>query len=278
MPGPVLEAGTDPVLSFEGVEVTYPARLGVGPFTAARDISFEVRPGEVLGLVGESGSGKTTLGRVAAGLIPVAQGRVVLSGTDLAEASRSRVRELRRDLAFVHQDPAASLDPRFTVADSIREPLDVHGVGDRRARNARVRELLEAVRLTPDLAERLPHQLSGGQRQRVALARALALAPKLLIADEPTSALDVSVQAEVLDLFERLQEELGFASIFISHDLAVVHRIAQRVVVLRAGEIVETGPVERVFADPRADYTRDLVAAVPEPKPAARPRRKRLVS
>ena len=163
----------------------------------------------------------------------------------------------------MHQDPASSLNPRMTVGECVREPLDLHQVGDAASRRARVAELLDAVLLTSDLAERLPRELSGGQRQRVALARALALQPSLVIADEPTSALDVSVQEEVLQLFTRLQEEIGFAAVFISHDLAVVHHVAHRVAVLREGEVLETGRVEHVFAHPSHDYTRRLIDAVP---------------
>jgi peptide/nickel transport system ATP-binding protein len=263
-------ATEDAAVSFERASVVFPARHGSAAFTAVDDVSFVVRPGEVLALVGESGSGKTTLGRVAAGLVPVATGRALVEGQDLAEMSARQLREMRRDLAFVHQDPAASLDPRLTVAASIREPLDVHAVGDRSSREARVTELLEAVHLPSDFATRRPHALSGGQRQRVALARALALRPRLVIADEPTSALDVSVQAAVLELFGELQAELGFACIFISHDLAVVHDIADRVVVLRSGRIVEAGPIEQVFANPKDPYTRTLLEAVPIADPSRR--------
>jgi peptide/nickel transport system ATP-binding protein len=259
-----------PALAFEEVTIVYPGHRGAPPFTAVDGVSLDVLPGEVLGLVGESGSGKTTLGRAAAGLVPAAAGRVLVEGDDLAGVSAARLREIRRDLAFVHQDPAASLDPRLTVADSIREPLDIHRVGSAESRAGRVIELLDAVQLPAEYARRRPHELSGGQRQRVALARALALRPRLLIADEPTSALDVSVQASVLDLFSSLQEEFGFACVFISHDLAVVHRVADRVAVMRAGELVESGPVERVFRDPSHPYTQTLLAAVPTPDPGPR--------
>jgi peptide/nickel transport system ATP-binding protein len=255
------------VLRFEHATVTYPARRGHAAFTAVEDVSLAVGAGEILGLVGGSGSGKTTLGRVAAGLVPLSSGRVLVDGCDLAEASARDMRELRRGLAFVHQDPAASLDPLRTVADSIREPLDVHRAGDRAARDARVAELLDAVRLPRDFAHRLPRELSGGQRQRVVLARSLALRPRLVIADEPTSALDVSVQADVLALLLALQRAQGFACIFISHDLAVVQQVADRVAVLRAGELVECGPAAQVLARPAHPYTRKLLAAVPDPTP-----------
>jgi peptide/nickel transport system ATP-binding protein len=253
------------VLAYEGVVVEFPGRRRSGDFRAVDGVSLDVRRGEVLGLVGESGSGKTTLGRAAAALQPVSQGRVLVEGRDLAVLTDDELRALRRDVAFVHQDPAASLDPRRTVGASIREPLDIQGIGSVGERVARVAELLDAVRLPATFIRRLPHQLSGGQRQRVALARALALTPRLLIADEPTSALDVSVQAEILSLFASLQDELGFACLFISHDLAVIHQVAHRVGVLRAGHLVETGPVAEVFGRPTHEYTRTLVAAVPDP-------------
>lgn len=259
-----------PVVELRNVHVRYGSRRRGRAFPAVDDVSLSVRPGEVVGLVGESGSGKTTLGRLAAGLVPLAGGQVLLGGADVLAAPRSERRDLRRGLAFVHQDPEASLDPRFTVGASIREPLDIHRVGTPAERDARVAELLEAVQLPASYAVRRPRELSGGQRQRVALARALALEPTLLVADEPTSALDVSVQARVLDLFADLQKQLGFACLFISHDLAVVHRVADRVAVLRAGRLVEEGPVERVFARPAEDYTRRLLDAVPVPDPARR--------
>lgn len=267
-------------LRFEDATVVYRRSHGRSTVTAVDAVTLDLRVGEVLGLVGESGSGKTTLGRVAAGLVPLASGRVVVEGEDLARASRSRLRELRRGLAFVHQDPASSLDPRMSVGEAVREPLDVHGVGSRADRARRVASLLDAVRLPAEYADRRPRELSGGQRQRVALARALALEPRLVVADEPTSALDVSVQAEVLELFRSLQAELGFSCVFISHDLAVVHDIAHHVGVLKDGRLVETGPVGRVFARPAADYTRRLLAGVPVPDPAAhrRPRVRELAS
>ena len=223
----------------------------------------------MLGLVGESGSGKTTLGRAAAGLVPLSAGSVTIGGVDLATVSAAGLRAIRKDLAFVHQDPASSLDPRMTVAACIREPLDrAQGGGPGLPRPPGRRAA--GRRTPPGLPRRAAsRELSGGQRQRVALARALALRPALVIADEPTSALDVSVQAEVLRLFTGLQDEIGFAALFISHDLAVVHHVAHRVAVLRGGDVVETGPVEQVFAHPRHDYTRRLVEAVPVPAPRA---------
>ncbi|MFJ9313220.1 dipeptide ABC transporter ATP-binding protein [Pimelobacter simplex] len=277
---PVVAAPADettPAVEFRNVHVRYGSRRRGRAFPAISDVSLQVAPGEVVGLVGESGSGKTTLGRLAAGLVPLAEGQVLLRGTDVLAAPRAERRSLRRGLAFVHQDPEASLDPRFTVGASIREPLDIHQVGTTDERDARVTELLDAVQLPASYAARRPRELSGGQRQRIALARALALEPTLLVADEPTSALDVSVQARVLELFRDLQERLGFACLFISHDLAVVHQVADRVAVLRAGQVVEEGPVGAVFTRPREDYTRRLLDAVPVPDPNRRGRRVRRV-
>ncbi|WP_328711168.1 ABC transporter ATP-binding protein [Nocardia salmonicida] len=256
------------VLRIDDLSVVYPGRHGAAPFPALQDISLTLGPREVLGLVGESGSGKSTLGRTALGLVPATSGRVELQGVVLAGLSRRELRGLRKHVALVHQDVSASLDPRRTVADAIGEPLQVHRAASGTLLQAKVATLLESVRLPRDYAQRRPGELSGGQRQRVALARALALAPRLLVADEPTSALDVSVQAQVLDLFADLRAEYGFASLFISHDLAVVHQVADRVVVLRQGRIVETGEVRAVFAAPAQEYTRRLVDAVPVPDPA----------
>ncbi|MFD6858850.1 dipeptide ABC transporter ATP-binding protein [Rhodococcus sp. NPDC060090] len=264
------KAESEVVLELDSVGVTYPGRRGTEAFRAVDAVDLVVHAGEVVGLVGESGSGKSTLGRVAIGLVQATSGRVSVEGHDLATISAAQLRTLRRDVAFVQQDPATSLDPRLSVGASVREPLDVHSVGTPAERRRRVLDLFDAVRLPAALTDRFPHQLSGGQRQRVALARALALAPRLLIADEPTSALDVSVQAEVLDLFAEIQRELGFACLFISHDLAVVHQVADRVVVLQSGSVVETGPVDTVFTNPREPYTRALIDAVPVPDPARR--------
>ncbi|AYF72558.1 ABC transporter ATP-binding protein [Nocardia yunnanensis] len=256
----------EPVLRVTDLSVVY-RRLGKR-FQALTDISLTLAPREVVGLVGESGSGKSTLGRAALGLIPAASGEVVLQGVALTGLPRRELRGLRKQVALVHQDVTASLDPRRSIEDSIGEPLRVHRAASGALLRARVGDLLESVRLPRGYAARRPGELSGGQRQRVALARALALAPRLLIADEPTSALDVSVQAQVLDLFADLRAEYGFACLFISHDLAVVHQVADRVVVLREGRIVESGPVTAVFGSPRAEYTRRLLEAVPAADPS----------
>ncbi|EGD54178.1 dipeptide ABC transporter ATP-binding protein [Gordonia neofelifaecis] len=259
--------GPTPVVVVDGVTVEHPGSFGSAPHVALSDVSLVVEPGEVVGVVGESGSGKTTLGRAIGGLLPLSGGRILVDGDDFTELSGKDLRAARRRIAFVPQDPTASLDPRFTVAESIREPLEIQGIGDRRSRAARVAELLSAVQLPTSFASRLPHELSGGQRQRVALARALSTDPKLLIADEPTSALDVSVQARVLELFAQLQADIGFAALFISHDLAVVRQVSDRVTVLKAGRVVESGSATRIFVQPATDYTRTLVHAVPVPDP-----------
>ncbi|WP_410870257.1 dipeptide ABC transporter ATP-binding protein [Nocardia sp. A7] len=256
------------VLRIDDLSVVYPGRHGSASFPALQDVSLTLGPREVLGVVGESGSGKSTLGRTALGLVPATSGRVELQGVSLAGLSRRELRGLRKHVALVHQDVSASLDPRRSIADAIAEPLQVHRAATGALLRAKVGDLLESVRLPRDYAQRRPGELSGGQRQRVALARALALAPRLLVADEPTSALDVSVQAQVLDLFADLRAEYGFASLFISHDLAVVHQVADRVLVLRQGRIVETGEVRAVFAAPAQEYTRRLLDAVPVPDPS----------
>ncbi|AGP29680.1 dipeptide ABC transporter ATP-binding protein [Corynebacterium terpenotabidum] len=236
----------DTVASARGVSVRYPGAT----VDAVAGVDLAVRAGETLGLVGESGSGKSTLGRILAGISAPTSGEVVSP--------------VPRRTAVIQQDPVAALDPRKTVGWSVAEPLAVHQVGDRATRRARVAELLAAVQLPTDVADRYPHELSGGQRQRIAVARALALDPELLIADEPTSALDVRVQAEVIALLTRLQQESGFAMVLISHDLAVVSGITDRVVVLRQGAVVEQGPTGAVFADPATTYTRELLQAVPQ--------------
>lgn len=230
-------------------------------------IDLELAAGRTLGLVGESGSGKSTIGRALAGLVPVVDGSVEVDGHDLRTARGKRLRELRSRVGIVFQDPASSLNPRQTIGWSIAEPLLVHGEGTPASRADRARELLAAVQLDPSWTERFPHQLSGGQRQRVAVARALALRPALVIADEPTSALDVTVQAAVLDLLADLQDEFGFGMLLISHDLAVVRQLADDVVVLHDGRIVERGTTSAVLDHPQQDYTRMLLAAAPVADP-----------
>jgi ATPase components of various ABC-type transport systems, contain duplicated ATPase len=235
--------------------------------TAVDGATFHIEPGRTFGLVGESGSGKSTLGRALAGLVPVRSGSVVVGGVDLATASRSGLRGVRSSIGYVFQDPASSINPRYTVGQAIAEPMRLHTEENAAARCARVAELLDAVRLPSEYATRYPHELSGGQRQRVAIARAVALRPALLIADEPTSALDVSVQARILELLDSLQREFGFACLFISHDLAVVQELAHDVAVLHAGRIVEAGPTDEVLTAPTQPYTLRLLAAAPVADP-----------
>lgn len=266
------KGAAEPVVAVEGLNVVY--RNGRRTVHAVHDASLTIAPGEVLGLVGESGSGKSTIAGTLTGLVPIASGSVRVDGVEVAGARRRDLLPVRRSTGVVYQNPASSLNPRRTVGASIAEPMLIHGGFDSPARRARVRELLEAVRLPAAMAERYPHEMSGGQRQRVAIARALALDPRLVIADEPTSALDVSVQAVVLDLLRALQAELGFACLFVSHDLAVVDSIAARTVVLSAGRVVESGPTKQVLARPREDYTRRLVMAVPVPDPAVQAARR----
>ncbi len=240
------------------------------------DVSFDLGPGEVLGLVGESGSGKTTIGRAIAGLVRASGGSLRVLGREMIGGKERDIRPIRSQIGFVFQDPATSFNPKMTIADCIAEPLIVHGRAASMSQAwPRVTELLDAVHLSATLATRYPHELSGGQRQRASLARALALDPALLIADEPTSALDVSVQARVLKVFSELQERLGFATLFISHDLAVVGMLAQRIAVLRGGELIELDTARRVLASPAHPYTQRLLASVPVPDPVAQAQRRR---
>lgn len=255
------------VYAAENLDIVYSGGFRQKAFHAVHEVSFVVRRGEVFGLVGESGSGKSTIGRSIVGLAPVSGGSASLLGNDLREMRGGQLRELRRRVGFVFQDPASSFNSFMSVGDCIAEPMRIHRVGNRREREDRVNELLDAVQLPRAMAFRQPYELSGGQRQRVGLARALVLNPEFLIADEPTSALDVSVQARVLEIFTELQQELGFGCLFISHDLAVVEMLADRVGVLQHGRLVESGTTEEVLHHPREEYTRRLIAAVPVPDP-----------
>ncbi|HSI40184.1 MAG TPA: ABC transporter ATP-binding protein [Xanthobacteraceae bacterium] len=259
-----------PVLRLAGVS----KRFGSGrrATAAVDDVSLEVHAGETLALVGESGSGKSTLARIAARLTAADSGTVVLDGTDITRLSGSALRTARRPVQMIFQDPYASLDPRFSAARAIAEPLRIAGMLDRSAIGRRVEELLVRVGLGTAAGARLPHQFSGGQRQRIAIARALATGPKLVIADEPTSALDVTIQADILALLSELQREQQLALLFITHDLAVVRRIAHRVAVMRQGRIVEIGSADRVLTAPQHPYTQALLAAAPTGDPTSQRR------
>ena len=270
----LVDESAEAVLEVTDLVVEFPGRFGQPAFRAVDGVSLTVRRGEVLGLVGESGSGKSTIGRTAVGLQRATSGSVVVGGTDITALNDKALRPLRSTFGFVFQDPAASLNPRLSILDCIAEPLHVQTDLTDQQVDAKVRELLEQVELGGSYAERFPHELSGGQRQRVSLARALALDPDLLIADEPTSALDVSVQARVLELFTDLQQRLQFACLFITHDLAVVDSLANRVAVMQHGRLVEVGPRAQVLGDPQEEYTQRLIAAVPVPDPVEQRRRR----
>ncbi|MCX5040109.1 dipeptide ABC transporter ATP-binding protein [Streptomyces coelicoflavus] len=263
---PDAAAAGEPAVELKDVSVVF--GRGKHAVHALKGVSFAVHPGETLGLVGESGSGKSTASRVALGLIGPTAGSVNLFGADLARTRARARRALRAGIGVVLQDPVASLDARMTVGECVAEPLRVHRRRlSRREREALVADVLDRVRLPREVARRAPRELSGGQRQRVSLARALVLEPRLLVADEPTSALDVSVQQAVLEVIRELQEELGFACLFVSHDLAVVQQFARRVVVMRAGRAEEQGLTSATLLHPETDYTRRLLAAVPVPDP-----------
>jgi len=257
-----------PVLKLENVTIAYPKRGRIPEFVAAKNVSLEIYPGEILGLVGESGSGKTTIGRAAIGLIPIKEGKLEIVGKDISRAKLKELRAIRRHTGIVFQDPASSLNPRLPIGESIGEPLLLAGEAKGADLAHRVEDLLDQVELPRSYRNRYPHELSGGQRQRVGIARALALTPDLLIADEPTSALDVSVQARFLDLLQDLQGKLNFACLFISHDLAVVDILAHRIAVMQNGELVEVGDRDQILQHPKSEYTRRLIAAVPVPDPA----------
>jgi peptide/nickel transport system ATP-binding protein len=263
-----------PVLNVRGLNVTYGGAAsflfkGKAPAAAVSDVSFDILPGETLGLVGESGSGKSTTGKAVLGLIPFT-GDVIIDGRNIAGLSHREMQPIRRTAQMIFQDPYASLDPRMAVGSAIAEPLVIHGIANKAERQDRVAELLRRVGLTADAATRYPHEFSGGQRQRICIARALALEPKLIVADESVAALDASVRARVLDLMLELQESMGLSYLFISHDMAVVERMSHKVAVMRSGRIVETGTRRQIFEHPAEDYTRALMAAVPIPDPEAR--------
>jgi len=280
----VEQHGDEPVLQVLNLVKHFPVR-GTGllrragsEIHAVCDVSFELHRGETLGLVGESGCGKSTTGRAVLNLQPATTGQVLYDGRDVTQLRGKELRGLRRELQLVFQDPYASLNPRMNVNDIVAEPLVIHTLaGDRAGRRDRVQELLRLVGLNPEHGNRYAHEFSGGQRQRIGIARALALEPKVLVLDEPVSALDVSIQAGVVNLLERLQDELGLSYLFIAHDLSVVRHIADRVAVMYLGRIVEIGTRDELFERPAHPYTRALLSAIPIPDPRKERARQRIV-
>ncbi|MET3810375.1 ABC transporter ATP-binding protein [Arthrobacter sp. UYEF3] len=268
----------EPVLELTDVAIEYPKQGRVPAFRAVEGASLAIYPGQVVGLVGESGSGKTTIGRAAVGLLPVAAGTMKVVGQDISAAKKNgrQLHEMRRHVGMVFQDPSSSLNPRLPIGESIGEPMFLAGVAKGAELQARIEALLDQVELPRDYRNRYPHELSGGQKQRVGIARALSLKPKLMVADEPTSALDVSVQAKVLELFQNLQKELGFACLFVTHDLAVVDVLAVRICVMQRGRIVEQGSRDQILRNPQEPYTQRLLAAVPLPDPEKQRERREL--
>ncbi len=261
-----------PLLRVSNLSTHFPVRSGLlqritGHLRAVDDVSFEVRPGETLGLVGESGCGKTTVGRSILRLVPATSGEVIFEGHDVFALSRRKLQRLRREIQIIFQDPIGSLNPRMRIVQIVGEPLLVHGLASKSELPDRVRELLERCGLSGSVANRYPHEFSGGQRQRIGIARALAVRPKLIVCDEPTSALDVSIQAQILNLLKDLQEEFDLAYLFISHDMAVIHHLCDRIAVMYEGKIVEQGTRDEVLLEPQHEYTKRLLAAVPEADP-----------
>jgi peptide/nickel transport system ATP-binding protein len=271
------------LLELEDLKVYFPIKSGivldrhVGDIKAVDGVSLEIRRGETLGLVGESGCGKSTVGRTILRLYKPTAGRIVFDGKDITRLSEEELRPLRRRMQMIFQDPFASLNPRHSVGRIVGEPLRTHGLAGRRGAAGRVRELLGIVGLPADAASRYPHEFSGGQRQRIGLARSLALNPDFVVADEPVSALDVSIQAQIINLLERLQDEFNLTFLFIAHDLAVVRHISDRIAVMYLGIIVEVSPAEELYENPLHPYTISLLSAVPIPDPEVETKRETIL-
>jgi oligopeptide transport system ATP-binding protein len=278
----VSEAFGAPLVEVEHLTTHFPIREGllarqVGAVHAVDDVTFSVREGETLGLVGESGCGKSTLGRTIVRLLEPTAGDVRFQGRSIARLKARELRPLRREMQMVFQDPYASLNPRKRIGSIVAAPMRIHGAGDASERRRRVQELLEVVGLSPEHYNRYPHEFSGGQRQRIGVARALALRPKLIVADEPVSALDVSIQSQMLNLLEDLQQEFHLTYIFIAHDLGVVRHVSDRIAVIYLGKLVELSPAAELYTRPIMPYTEALLSAVPIPDPDLSDRRERIV-
>ncbi|HVU76723.1 MAG TPA: dipeptide ABC transporter ATP-binding protein [Gaiellaceae bacterium] len=272
----------EPLVELENVKKYFPVRAGLlqrelGRVHAVDDITLTIYRGETLGLVGESGCGKSTLGRTIVRLLEPTDGTIRFDGDEITKLGRRRLRPLRREMQIVFQDPYASLNPRKRIGAIVGDPLRIHGIGTRRDRQSRVQELLRTVGLAPEHYNRFPHEFSGGQRQRIGVARALALHPKLIVADEPVSALDVSIQAQIVNMFESLQDEFGLTYVFIAHDLNVVRHVSDRVAVMYLGSLVEISPADDLYARPLHPYTMSLLEAVPIPDPDVEAKRKTVV-